>query len=272
NRNDRYGKVVNSVTNSRPDRQQIAYAYNLRHATIGWTPKLRVEFFSWFSRTASWKGGNSFTGFLQNIRTETLAHVSDSAERAALTALSKPAPASFAAGALTPKGPGRSYTVAEATALAQGHLTGRNFAEGKGLFTATACLLCHRFNNDGGGIGPDLSGAGNRYSVKDLLENIIDPSKVISDQYETLQLDLADGTTAIGRIVGEENGELLLMSNPFAPDEKTKVKTADVKSRKIYPVSMMPPGLINSLNPEELKNLLAYILSGGNEQDGMFRK
>ncbi len=271
-RNDTYGKVVNSVGDSRPDRQQIAYAYALRNATVGWTPKLRVEFFSWFSRTASWKGGASFSGFIQNIRTESLANVADAGEKAALTSLSKPPAPTFAAGAFTPKGPGRNYTVAEATELAQGNLTGRDFAQGKALFGAVACTVCHRFNNEGGGIGPDISGAGNRYSVKDLLENIIEPSKVISDQYDSQQLDLADGTTLVGRIVGEENGELLVMANPFLPDEKTKVKAADVKSRKTYPISMMPQGLINGLNPDELKNLLAYILSGGNADDKMFKK
>jgi hypothetical protein len=50
------------------------------------------------------------------------------------------------------------------------------------------------------------------------------------------------------------------------------VKAGTVKSRKTYPISMMPPGLINSLTPDELKNLLAYILSGGNAADAMFKK
>ncbi len=271
-RNDNYGKVVSSVGDSRPDRQQIAYAYNLRHATVGWTPQLRLQFFSWFARTATWRGGNSFSGFIQNIRTETLANVPDAAERAALNALSKPTAPTFAAGAVTPKGPGRNYTVAEATSLVEGKLVGRDFAQGKGLFTATACTVCHRFGNEGSGIGPDLTGAGNRYSVKDLFENIIEPSKVISDQYDSQQFDLADGSTIVGRVVGEENGELILMSNPFMPDEKTKVKASDVKSRKTYPVSMMPPGLVNSLNENELRDLVAYILSGGNPASPMFKK
>jgi hypothetical protein len=54
------------------------------------------------------------------------------------------------------------------------------------------------------------------------------------------------------------------------PDEKTRVKAASVKSRKTYPISMMPPGLINALNPDELKDLLAYVLSAGNAADPMF--
>ena len=43
-----------------------------------------------------------------------------------------------------------------------------------------------------------------------------------------------------------------------------------MKSRKPFPISMMPPGLINALNPEELKDLVAYLLSGGNAADAMF--
>lgn len=271
-RNDSYGSVVRDVGASRPDRQQIAYAYALRNATVGWTPKLRLEFFSWFSRTQNWRGGASFGGFIQNIRTESLATVGDSAERAVLDSLSKPPPPRWLTGAVTPKGPGRSYTVKEAAALLPAKLSGRDFAQGKALFTATACIVCHRFGEEGGSVGPDLTGAGSRYSARDLLENIIEPSLVISDQYAVEQIDQQDGSVSIGRVVGEEAGELIVMSNPFAPEERSRVKVSAVKSRKPYPVSMMPPGLINSLNPEELKDLVAYLLSGGNASDPAFRK
>jgi putative heme-binding domain-containing protein len=269
-RNSTYGRVVANVEQSRPDRQQIAYAYALRNATVGWNSTLRVDFFSWFSRTSSWKGGSSFDGFIQNIRTDALKTVADPAEHAALDSLSKPPLPTFFAGAIAPKGPGRSYTVDEAVALMPAKLSGRDFAQGKGLFAATACVVCHRFGTEGGGVGPDLTGAAGRYTMRDLLENIIEPSRVISDQYGVEQFDRHDGTVIIGRVVGEESGELLLMSNPFAPNDRTRVKTDTIKSRKPYPVSMMPPGLINALNPEELKDLVAYILSAGNPADPMF--
>lgn len=271
-RNDSYGKVVSDVGASRPDRQQIHYAYNLRHATVGWTPQLRLEFFGWFSRTQNWKGGASFGGFIQNIRTEALEHVADPAERAALNALSKPPAPKYLVGSVSPRGPGRSYTLAEATALFPTKPAGRDFARGKAMFAATACIVCHRFGDEGGGVGPDLSTAGNRYSIADLLQNIVEPSRVISDQYGTEQIDRRDASPVIGRVVGEENGELIVLSNPFAPDEKTKVAVASVIARKPYPVSMMPPGLINALNPEELKDLVAYLLSGGNANDPMFSR
>ena len=272
-RNDRYGASIAGVASTRPDRQQIAYAYALRNATAGWNAKLRTDFFAWFPRTKNWKGGNSFSGFIQNIRTESLANIPDKTERAALDSLSKPPPATFAAPSIMPQGPGRAYTVADAMAALPAKFTGRNFARGKAMYTATACIMCHKFQTEGSsGVGPDLSGAGGRYSVRDLLENIIEPSKVISDQFGSEQIERTDGDPIVGRIVGEEGGELLIMANPFMPDEKVRVKTSAVKSRKPFATSMMPPGLINSLNPEELQDLLAYLLSGANPNDPMFKK
>ncbi len=272
-RNDRYAAAVTGVKATRPDRQQIALAYTLRHATAGWTPRLRTEFFSWFPRTATWKGGNSFSGFIQNIRTESLANVPDKAERAALDTLSQPPPPSFAAPSVLPQGPGRPYTLAEATGLMPAKLSGRDFARGKAMYTATACILCHRFGDEGGsGVGPDLTGAGGRYSVRDLLENILEPSKVISDQFGAEQIERRGADPLVGRVVGEENGELLVMANPFRPDEKVRVKATDITARRPYATSLMPAGLINSLNPEEIQDLLAYLLSGGNPQDPMFKR
>jgi putative heme-binding domain-containing protein len=271
-RNDRYGSTVQSVADARADRQQIHYAYNLRHATVGWTPALRREYFSWFPRTSAWKGGASFPGFLKNIRTESLARVPDAVERIALEKLSLAPLNTVVAEYVAPKGPGRDYTVNDAAALFPAKLTGRNFAQGKAMFTATACLACHRFGNEGSGIGPDISGAGNRYSVRDMLENLIEPSKVISDQYGSEHIELKNGDSVFGRVVGEAEGQLLVMSNPFAPDDVTKIDPDRIKERSNNPVSMMPAGLINSLNPDELKDLVAYLLSGGNPDDPMFAK
>ncbi len=119
----------------------------------------------------------------------------------------------------------------------------------------------------GGNIGPDISGAGNRYTLRDLLENIIEPSKVISDQYGTDQLELKDGSTVIGRVVVEDKDKLSVMTSALAPEILTPVSASEVKSRKPYPVSMMPVGLVNTLNRDELLDLLAYIQSGGNPED-----
>jgi putative heme-binding domain-containing protein len=270
-RNDRYAAALNQASESRPNRQQMAFAYTLRNATAGWTPELRKTFFAWFPKTAPWKGGNSFSKFIQNIRTESLEKVTDPAERTALDELSKK-PAAQAANLVMPKGPGKAYTVDDIIELAKNGLHNRDFERGKAMYTTTQCATCHHFAQDGGNIGPDLTGAGNRYSVRDLAESIVEPSKVISDQYTFQEIAMKDGSVVIGRVVGEENGKYLVMTNPFAPDATAQVNVNDVASRKDYGISPMPPGLVNMLGPDELLDLVAYLFSGGNPNDKAFSK
>ena len=270
-RNDRYGPKFLRTGESRPNVQQIAYAYALRAAKTGWTPELRRTFFSWFASTAPWQGGNQFRGFLDQMRAEALANVPAAAERAVLEALSKFAPPAVAETVQPPVGPGRNYTTDAVFAFAKTGLHQRNFARGRELFTAAACFNCHRFGNQGGGGGPDLTGSGSRYTVRDLIENLIEPSKVISDQYESSILELKDGTTLTGRITAEESGKLLVAANAFAPGDHTEVKLGDLKSRKPSPVSLMPEGLLNGMNQSEVLDLLAFLLSAGDPKSAVFR-
>ncbi|GAA5128802.1 DUF1080 domain-containing protein [Luteolibacter yonseiensis] len=272
-RNDGYATAVEGMHGSHPNRQAISYANALREAKVGWTPELRKTFFGWFPRTSKWSGGNSFKGFLNNIRTMALTNcVTDETERAALDTLSKAAPPAPPSNLVMPKGPGKDYTVDEIDALAKEGLKGRNFEQGKAMFSAQLCINCHHFGGDGGNSGPDLTGSGNRYTVKDLAENIIEPSKVISDQYPSEQLDLKDGTTVVGRVVVQENGKLFVMASALAPDALTVVDEAQIKTRSPFNTSMMPPGLLTPLNKDELLDLFAYILSGGNPKDAKFAK
>ncbi|MBX7209613.1 MAG: c-type cytochrome [Verrucomicrobiaceae bacterium] len=270
-RNEGYANAAKLVSASRPNKQQISYMFALRNATAGWTPESRKTFFSWFPHARTWKGGNSFKGFIENIRKEALAKFVPQNEVAELDALSSRNEAVAMPNITPPKGPGRAWTIEDVLALAKDGIKGRNYDQGKNLFAATMCLTCHRFNGDGGGIGPDLTGAGSRYTLRDLMENIIDPSKVISDQYGTEQIEKKDGTSVIGRIIVEENDKVFVMTNPFAPNDHVAINAADIRSKKVYPVSMMPPGMINVLSPDELLDLLAYVLSAGNPEDKVFK-
>lgn len=271
-RNGGYARAAMDAHSSRPNSQQISLIFALRNCTSGWTPELRKTYFSWFPVTHKWKGGNSFKGFLENSRNEALALVGNEQERLALDTLSKSTESVLPANITPPKGPGRAYSTDEIVKLAEGGLKGRDFASGKNLYAATMCGTCHRFGGDGGSIGPDLTGAGNRYTVRDLVENITEPSKVISDQYGSHQLEQSDGSLVVGRIISEENGKVNVMTNPFAPALLTTIESKQIRSRKDHKVSMMPPGLVNTLNEDEMKDLLAYLLSGGNPQDKMFLK
>lgn len=270
-RNDRYSKAVEGMHGNRPNRQAIAYANVLREARAGWTPELLKTYFSWFPTTASWNGGNSFRKFLDNIRNLALANcVTDETERAALKTLATTVIPTEVVPIVAPKGPGKNYTTDEIVALAGTGLKKRNFEQGKAMFSSVLCINCHHFGGQGGNTGPDLTGSGNRYTIRDLTENITDPSKVVSDQYPSEIITLKNGQTFVGRVVVEENNTLFVMPSAFAPNTLIPVADADITDRKTNPVSMMPAGLLNGLNPDELLDLYAYILSGGNPKDSRF--
>jgi putative heme-binding domain-containing protein len=274
-RNDGYADAARAAAGSRPNAQQISYMFALRNATAGWTPELRKTFFSWFPRARTWKGGNSFKGFIENIRKDAMETFVPQNELAELEALgSKVEARTAAANYVAPKGPGRAYTLDEATALATTGLKagGRDFANGEAMYRSIMCATCHRFNGEGGSIGPDLTGSGNRYTLRDLLENITDPSKVISDQYDSHEITKKDGSVLVGRIIVEENEKVFLMTNPFAPNDHLAIPESDIAKKGTRKVSMMPPSLINSLNQDELLDLLAYLVSGGNKGDKVFKK
>jgi len=163
----------------------------------------------------------------------------------------------------------KAWTVAELTPDLDQAAKNRNFARGKEIFSSVLCIQCHHFAQGGGNVGPDLSAVGSRFNHHDLLESIIEPSKVISEQYASLIVTTKSGDAFMG-LVSEQNADrVTLVTDPIVGTKKT-IPAADIKSREISPVSMMPPGLINVLTKDEIMDLLAYIESGGNEKAPAF--
>jgi len=158
-----------------------------------------------------------------------------------------------------PKGPGQVYTIESA----QPHLNFKkaSYENGRSLFFATSCGACHRFAGLGGDIGPDLTSVPNKFDTNYVLEAIIDPSKDISDQYGMFEITLKDGSKKTGLYI--ENGGEASIYPPDHTREPIKVDKSDVASVKQLTTSQMPPGLINMLTPDELRDLMAYLMSGG---------
>ncbi len=75
NRNAGYARAFAATAASSPQRDQIHYAKELRNLKNHWTDKQRLEYFRWYRKAESFKGGNSFAGFLNNFRKEALANV-----------------------------------------------------------------------------------------------------------------------------------------------------------------------------------------------------
>jgi len=75
----------------------------------------------------------------------------------------------------------------------------------------------------------------------------------------------------MGRLIKQDDDKYYVSQNPFAPDELTEIPKNKVVSTKLSKVSVMLPGMINRLNPDELKDLMAYLMSGGNKDNKAFK-
>ncbi|HEY7427062.1 MAG TPA: c-type cytochrome, partial [Gemmataceae bacterium] len=170
------------------------------------------------------------------------------------------------------KGPGRDWKLAELVSFAEPKLKERDFKNGQKMYAAARCVVCHRFNGEGGATGPDLSQVAGRFNLKDLCESIVEPSKVVSDQYRASIVTTASGKVYTGRIVNETKDALTILLDPEDSTKVVEVKKSKVDEMKPSLVSVMPEGALKPLNENEVLDLLAYLLSRGDPKHPMFRK
>ncbi len=260
-RNAGYGGTVKRILANHPPSREIGYALALRNLRTGWTIEDRRAFFNFLNEAAKSSGGSSFPGFMRNIRDEALANCLD-AERVALQDLTgenyDPVP-DFEIKQII--GPGREWTLAEARSQAT-RFKEANFENGRSVYFAANCGKCHRHNGLGGNIGPDLTSIPNKFDLTYVIDHVIDPSKVISDQYQASTVLTADGRTVSGLVSEADEALVIYPSDPKATPITLAIE--EVEAVRPSDVSQMPKGLIDGLNAEELRDLLAYLMSGGN--------
>ncbi|MBT4011539.1 MAG: c-type cytochrome [Planctomycetaceae bacterium] len=267
-RNRGYGQTIANSINNRPEIQKMHYAYALRNLRYGWTLEQRREYLEWFVVARKKSGGASYVGFLDNIQKEAVANMSQAERDALADSTLRPPPSE----AELPKavGPGSEWTVEQLLVLAKSGLSERNFDRGKTMFAAAKCGSCHRFDGAGGATGPDLSNVAGRYSHRDLIEAIVLPSKVISDQYRAMVITTNDGKVYSGRVTNDTDGVLTVSVDAVDPTKTVVVKKSNIDEMAPAKVSLMPAKLLNELNQGEVLDLLAYMLSRGNPQSNMF--
>ncbi len=262
-RNARYGGTVGKMLADMPPVRAIHFAFVLRNAKVGWTIEDRKAYFEFFLKAAKHPGGNSYGKFLMQFRDDALLTCSP-AEQIVLEPITSQSLIAAPIASTPPKGPGRVWNKEEALMVLAGKLEKQDFKQGRNLYHATSCSKCHRLAGEGGAIGPDLSTAAKKFSISDMLDAIIEPSKAISDQYGSHQILTGDGTVLVGRAV--EIGNEYYVYTADANAKPTIVKKAEVEQISPSKVSQMPAGLIDTLNEAELKSLIAYLMSSGDSK------
>jgi putative heme-binding domain-containing protein len=124
------------------------------------------------------------------------------------------------------------------------------------VFRKAQCAKCHRFGSQGEAIGPDLTTVSRRFQKKEVLESILFPSQVISDQYATKTIVTIDGQQLTGMVAPAGAGEVYILQS-----DGTKSRIAQDKIEQIAPAqkSAMPEGLFNNLTSEEIADLFAFL-------------
>ncbi|MEM7315221.1 MAG: hypothetical protein AAF497_18925 [Planctomycetota bacterium] len=140
---------------------------------------------------------------------------------------------------------------------------------GANVFVKAQCASCHVHGDVGKNLGPDLTTVNRRFQLREIVEAIVYPSQVVSDQYRSHTIYTEDGKQFTGllltsndqakRIVPSDGKEMIIHNNQI--DEILPVNT-----------SSMPEGLLNSLMLEDIADLFAFLLQKGESGSRMARQ
>lgn len=275
-RNPQYGLTIGRMLDQMPPAMQTYLAIALSEKKEGWTDELRDRYFRWFYEAFSYEGGNSYVGFINHARKTALEYVPkdqrDHYNTISGDELLSQSGLDVLADIPQPKGPGKRWNMKNALEVVENDSTSRDFENGKNMYAAAMCASCHMIAGSGRNIGPDLTQLGTRFSKADMLEAIIEPNNSISDQYASQVFDLKNGNSVVGRLQREDDQTYYVIQNPFSPEEIREIPKSEVRRVSLSTISMMPPGMINRLNAEELKDLIAYLAAGGNENHPIYEE
>ncbi len=124
---------------------------------------------------------------------------------------------------------------------------------GRAVFART-CQQCHTLFGEGGKVGPDITGS-NRADVDYILQNVIDPNAVIPNDYRTSNLETKDERSITGIVTKQDANALTIIT----ANETLIIPRHEVKSLVQSELSMMPEGLLQAINEDDARDLLAYL-------------
>jgi putative membrane-bound dehydrogenase-like protein len=133
-----------------------------------------------------------------------------------------------------------------------------NADAGRQVFTIDAgCAGCHSLGGPPK-LGPDLSAIGAKYGKQALLDHILRPSDAIGNEYVVTTITLKDGESISG-IASESTAQEVVVKT--GPADERRLRVADIASRRTLGTSLMPEGLLNSLNAQQISDLLEFLAS-----------
>jgi len=132
-----------------------------------------------------------------------------------------------------------------------------DLARGRIVFEKAQCIRCHKFGKEGEGVGPDLTTLSKRFKRADILDSILFPSKVISDQYRSVTITTNKGQSITGLAAEQGDTVTVLLSDA----SKVTLKKSEIESQVASLISVMPERLLDPLSLQEIADLMAFMES-----------
>lgn len=264
--------LLDYLETSEDPAEQIHTVYALRSIPSGWSTTDLHRLVAWFDTGWTIGGGASMQGYIENLWDSTIELLPEDEQKQAIAHRDE---------FMAARREEAMALMAELEGEAEGHesdLTQRNFEElaeyleydpmayrdgdldrGRKVFIRSRCANCHIFGTYGNGGGPDLSTVAGRFSRRDMLEAIMYPSKVISDQYTAVNVELKDGAFYTGMVVGENSRRLTLIT---AEGERIDIRKRDIRDRFEANTSIMPEGLLETMTLQDLVDLIHFLENG----------
>jgi putative heme-binding domain-containing protein len=127
---------------------------------------------------------------------------------------------------------------------------------GHKVYTDT-CAKCHKLFGQGGEVGPELTGY-ERTNAMYWMENIVDPSAIIREEYTTFVIRTSDGRTLTGLVANQDRTTVSLRDQE---GRLTRIARAKIDDMRASPVSLMPEGQLKTLTDQQVRDLFAYLMS-----------
>ncbi len=236
--------------------------YAARQSKSGWSEQSRRQYFRALNEGEDYLRGEGMNKFLTQIRDEALATLTEF-EKQQLAELLNPRTTASDENLVPSKRPiFRQWQLSDLDSLLRESKHTPDIKNGERIFKEALCSACHRSGARGPAVGPDLTHISSRFSRRDILQSIIDPSQVVAENYRNLKVVTTDGRGIVGRVLMEgdyRSEKLRLAINPLRPTEIIELAKSDIESSEESSLSPMPSGLIDTFQAHEILDLLQYL-------------
>lgn len=257
-------KIAAELSNPRNGRdQQIHYADMLSYMESGWDDATIDQMTTWLAKVwqEGWRGGAGFSGAINQIRDDFLAHVpvERHAEVAQRIEAAQPqvASAEFDFRSIRRQ---ISPEETEESLIYNPSVLDGDAAGGAAAYEKAGCIACHTFGPIGNEFGPDLTTVHQRFSRADLVRAVTRPSETVSDLWQVEEITRSDGETVSGTIYDEDGSEVTVQIT--GTTQLVKIPKSEIESRTRSERSPMPEGLLNGLSGDEQRNLFLLLQEG----------